>query len=104
MTRFDADKLIKLLKDPTVDRIAVKMRITSKAPSGELITALQKAAKPLTRQILSDIVGDRCEAAAVPILLQYLEDASSGVRSAAADALGNIGDLRAGPALLARFS
>lgn len=54
--------------------------------------------------ILCDIVGSRAETAAVPVLLHYLNDPSSGVRGAAADALGSIGDPASGPVLFAHFT
>lgn len=81
----------------------VQRWITRKADANELIAALEEATDPLLRQVLVQILWERCELAAVPAIIACLEDASPEMRDVAADALHHLGDARAGTALLMRF-
>ncbi len=103
MSELQASDIIRLLEEPDVDRWPSKERISTEARPVEITAALQAAAAPLTRHLLCDILGDRCVVEAVPTLIACLRDPDPGVRNAAAEALGKIGDSRAGPALLERF-
>ncbi len=104
MTDFTADVIIKLLEEPTEHGYPIKKRITEEALGTEITKALRQANNPLTKQVLCDIAGDRFERSSVPTLILYLRDPSLGVRASSADALGKIGDVQAGPALLERFA
>jgi HEAT repeat protein len=99
----NAQEIIHQLEEPTQNRIPVKQRISETATIEDLIAAMHEPMRPLTRQILCDILGDRRAAQALPDLLEALKDPSPGVRSAAADALAAIKDVRAGPALLEQY-
>src|SRR5690242_6188215 len=102
MAEMNAREIIDLLEAPIDDRRPIKWQVSAEAPVSEITLAIEKAS-PLTRQILCDILGERCELDAVPALLRCLYDPAFGVRNSAADALGKIGDSQAGPALLDRF-
>lgn len=100
---MNTQEIIQLLEEPTENGIPIKKKITAEAAIEDLIAAMHEPIAPLTRQILCDIVGDRRAAQALPELLDALKDPSPNVRSAAADALSNVGDSQAGPALLERY-
>jgi HEAT repeat protein len=104
MNELDASEIIRILEEPTGQRNLAKKRITEEAAGHNIVTALQQTHNSLTQEILCDIVGDRFEQAAVPVLIQFLYQSSPSLRCSAADALGKIGDTEAGPALLERFS
>lgn len=74
------------------------------ASEQDIIAALQRMKDPDSRHLLCYVAGEQQLAAAAPILITYLEDTESHVRSCAADALGKIGDPYAGEALLRRFT
>jgi HEAT repeat protein len=104
MDELTAQKIIQLLEAPTDDRRPISDWILSNAPVTELILALQGNSTPLVRQILCDMLGERHERAAVPILVDCLNDASPDIRDSAADALAKIGDPSAGKALMECFA
>jgi HEAT repeat protein len=93
--------IIQLLETPSTTFPQLRWR--KQASVKELRRALELCSKAHTRQVLCDVLGFRHAKSAVPLLLQCLEDSASGVRSSAADALGKIGDLRAGAALMHHF-
>jgi HEAT repeat protein len=96
MTTMDASEIIALLEAPTDNRGPTRERIAAEAAVHELAAAL-------TRQILCDILGERRATEAVPELLQALDDPSPNVRSSAADALAQAGDVRVGASLLEHY-
>jgi len=100
---MQASDIIRLLEESSSGAQA-KLRIMADASTTEIVRALETCNAEIARQILCDIVGVRHAQAAVPILITCLGDSAVGVRSAAADALAKIGDKRAGPALLERFT
>lgn len=100
---MQATEIITLLEESRSGAQA-KQRIMADASATEIVRALETCNAEIARQILCDILGVRHAQAAVPILITCLGDSASGVRSAAADALAKIGDRRAGPALLERFT
>jgi HEAT repeat protein len=104
MPKLTAPLIVELLQAPTEDRRPVKWQIARTASTNELLGALQIAPTPLLRCILCELLGKRCAVEAVPTLIDLLYDADAGTRSEAAFALGRIGDSRAGPALLERFT
>jgi HEAT repeat protein len=104
MRVLTANEIIKLVEDPTGDFFPRKKAITEDASSDEFVQALEQATNSDTRNTLCDIAGYRLEKAAVPTLVQMLQDPAVGVRSSAADALGKIGDPEAGPALFERLA
>ena len=80
-----------------------KSHIKAAAAISEMVIALQTADDPLARQILCDILGELHAVEAVLPLIACLDDLSSRIRSAAADALAKIGDVTAGAALLDHY-
>jgi HEAT repeat protein len=102
MTGMNAREIIELFEAPEDNGLSIKQRVSAEAPTSELIAAVAEAPS-LTRQILCDILGERCEEDAVPVLLHCLYDSSPNIRGSAADALGKIGHSQAGPVLLERF-
>lgn len=104
MADLSVTNIFKLLEEPAEDYFFRKRLIEEEASSDQFVLALEQATKPLTRQILSELAGRRFERDAVPTLLELLFDPSEGVRCEAADALGIIGDVRAGPVLLKLLS
>jgi HEAT repeat protein len=114
MSDLSAQKILELLnraeqdEQPRTpgkpDRLWYVQRwITRKADANELIVALEEATDPLLRQVLVQILWERCELAAVPAIIACLEDSSPEVRDVAADALHHLGDARAGTSLLKSF-
>lgn len=100
---MDAKQIIQLLEAPTDDRRPIFQKVKEGAPVAALIEALRLATTPLTRQLLADILGYREEKAAVPVLINALQDSSPEVRNSAADALSKIEDPRAGEALMTQY-
>ncbi|MEP6775601.1 MAG: HEAT repeat domain-containing protein, partial [Chloroflexota bacterium] len=98
-----AKEIIEMLETPENDKMSLKSYISAQASTTDIVNSLRLATDTHTQQILSDIAGDRYEEAAVPMLIEYLQNSSPGVRGAAADALGKIGDRRAGSMLMERF-
>jgi len=103
MEHLKAKKVIKLLESTASDKAQIKGYITSQASTSDIVNSLKLATDNHTQQILADIAGDRYEEVAVPMLIEYLQSASPGVRASAAEALGKIGDARAGATLMERF-
>jgi HEAT repeat protein len=106
---MNAAEIIQILEEPTKNRWPAIDRIIDEANVSEVIAALQQSTTPLTRRILSDILGFRAEVGlpdtkrATPALVEALHDPNQSVRNSAADALGKIADPAAGPALLEQY-
>ena len=81
----------------------LKRRISKEASIKETLLALHQADTPLQRIVLCDILGERGSKSAVPTLIDYLDDPLPKIQKAAAEALGKIGDPRAGETLFAHF-
>jgi HEAT repeat protein len=92
-----------LLESMRTDSKGVAARLRAMVDGSVIMAALHLAEDEWARVVLCDALGFRHQAGAVDVLIDRLEDESSRVRSAAADALAKIGDVRAGPALLRRF-
>lgn len=104
MKKYDSESIINLLDKPTSDRRPLFQELRRNAPAAQLILALKKRpANGLTRHLLCDLLGYRRVKSAVPILVQFLDDADSGVRSAAAESLSKIEDQSAGSQLFERL-
>jgi HEAT repeat protein len=101
---MDVQRIIQLLEEPTTDRRPVVDRLEVEASRDELIKALEMSTAPLTRQIICDMLGRRHEAAAVPRLLEALNDISPKVRGAAADALAKVGSEGSGVQIMKRLN
>ena len=97
------DSIIQLLSRPVVDRRPITRTIAVRASLSALLLALEHATSSHVKEIVSNILGNRHNARAVPSLLNVLTDSSSGVRASAADALAKIRNPTAGPTLLSRF-
>jgi HEAT repeat protein len=100
---MDAQEIIRLLEEPTDNRLLVKQRIANEAPTEELISAMHRPKKPLTYAILCELLGNRKDTQAVPELISALHDADSDIRNEASQALAKIGDPRTGEALMAQY-
>src|SRR5438105_2940561 len=105
MTTLTPEKIIQLLES-SEEPWKAQAGIAKKAEIGQLIAALHQAtgSHPNVRLMLCYTLGRRCDEAAVPTLIDCLADPDPGVRTEAAEALGNIGDATAGPALFERFA
>jgi Domain of unknown function (DUF4926)/HEAT repeats/PBS lyase HEAT-like repeat len=103
-----AQDIINLLEEPTDDRRLVMNRLTAEAPLAELLAAFQEKPAPLTCQLLCDLLGKRSADpeidAALPLLVEALQDPSPGVRGSAVEALTNIGIPSTGDALMAAYN
>jgi HEAT repeat protein len=100
-----AAEVVDLLTAPAQNYIPIVKRIKRDAAVRELIGALQSStADSRVSQILCDVLGARRAQRAVPILQQMLAHPDDGVRGAAAEALGKIGNVNAGAALAHRLS
>lgn len=98
-----AQEILALLTEPCEDIRPSYWRIVRQAHVKAIIAALNGATDPLVRQLIVDILGIRRARSAVPVLIPLLADPNPGLRGSAADALGKIGDIRAGPALLRQY-
>jgi HEAT repeat protein len=85
-----AETIVGALEEETPDRRPLMWRLEREAPAAALIGALEQADRPLTRQLLCDLLGFRLVRSAVPVLSGALDDPAVGVRASAADALGKI--------------
>lgn len=109
----DAAEVIARLEEPTADGRAVMWDLRENAPDETLLAAFAAAERPLTRQLLADLLGFRAIVAAAEPLAAALDDPDEGIRAAAADALGKVfmadeppaGDVArsVGAAMLAHF-
>jgi HEAT repeat protein len=93
-------KIIQLLEEPMDDRRQIKKEIEDKASIEDLQNALRFAKKPITKQILCELLGNRQNDSAIPILLNVLQDETASVRAAAADAISKIRCVIAGKPLM----
>ncbi len=96
-----AAEILELIEsaDGTVSRFILQ----DEALITEMILALEKTESTPARWLLCTVLGDRHAKSAVPILIRHLADPNLTVRCYSAEALGKIGDPKAGPALLALF-
>ena len=106
---MDASEVIAALEAPGDDRRPLMWQLEADAPHASLVGALG-AEVPLTRHLVADILGRRAEIESAGPLLAAIRDPDSGVRAAAADALGKVmlthgpgAAPGAGPALLAAY-
>ncbi|WP_370518217.1 HEAT repeat domain-containing protein [Micromonospora sp. AMSO31t] len=76
-----------MLECETADRRPVVDRLRRQAPVRVLAQALRVAERPLTRQLLCDLLGFRAARSALPELLEALEDDNRAVRGSAGDAI-----------------
>src|SRR5260370_15481184 len=106
---MDASEIISLLEKPTKNRWPFMYNIRDEATTSDIVTALRTRTTPLTRRILSDILGFRAEVGipdtkrATPALVEALHDANQSVRNSAADALSKIAYPADDPALLEQY-
>jgi HEAT repeat protein len=98
-----AVEILRLLEEPTEDRRPLKHKLQREASIKELIVALRNSQTALTRRILCDILAARRAKTAIPALIECLDDPSEAVNDDAAEAIGKIGSLKAGEALLNHF-
>jgi len=103
-TKVNAKEIIRLLEEPSENRIPLKFKLRREAPAKALIEALEMSTDNLTRCILCDILGERGLKTAVTALLKCLDEPTSeDLKDAAAEALGKIESPKAGPELLRHF-
>lgn len=112
---MDKADILDLLEQPTKERWSRLCRIRDEAAISDIIAALQASTNPLTRRLLCYIINLQFRASffekgssdamqALPALIEALDDPDEGVRYAAIEALEDIGNPAAGPALLAQYS
>jgi len=101
MKKIQANEIINLIENHI--SYAKKLDIIRRASNRELTKALRLTSNSLTRQILCDILGEKHAQVALLPLVRCLDDASSGVRSSAADALGKLKNYKAGRPLIEHF-
>lgn len=99
----DANEIIRLLEEPTEDRRPLKGALQREAPVKELVKALWLSKTVLTSRILCDILGARRAKTAIPALLNCLNNPDPSLKNDAAEALGKIGDPKAGEEILKHF-
>jgi len=101
---MNPSEIIELLEAPESDPRPTVYDLLDRIESHELVDALRIAVHDKTKNALIDLLGDRAEQAALPLLVASLNADSSEVRAAAADALAKIGDRTAGPDVAAQLS
>ena len=79
--------VIHLLERETEDRRPIVDQLRRYVPIRVLAQALRDAERPLTRQLLCDLIGFRAARSAIPELLEALQDHNRSVRASAADAI-----------------
>ncbi len=99
-----AEEIVRLLEEPTEDRRPLKWNLQKEASVKELVRALEISRVELTSRILCDILAARRAKTAVTALIKCLDDPSPRFKDDAAEALGKIGSLKAGEALLEHFN
>jgi HEAT repeat protein len=110
---MDGAQIIARLQDEDDDRRPAMQELAEEAPTAALVDALGAAERPLTRQLVADLLGFRGDAAALDALVAALDDPEVCVRASVADALGKVlmaepppareAAHRAGAAMLARY-
>ncbi len=100
---IDANEIIQLLEEPTEDRRPLKSVLQREAPVKVLVKALWLSKTVLTSRILCDILGTRRAKTAIPALLNCLNNPDPSLKNDAAEALGKIGDPKAGEGILKHF-
>ncbi|MCL4561673.1 MAG: HEAT repeat domain-containing protein [Chloroflexi bacterium] len=103
-TSLRSEEIVRLLEEPTDDRQPLKQNLQKEASVKELVQALEISRVELTSRILCDILAARRAKTAVPALIKCLEDPSPWLKDDAAEALGKIGGIKAGEALLDHFN
>lgn len=98
-----ANEIIRLLEEPTDDRRPLKNMLRREASVKELVKALWMSKTVLTSRILCDILGARRAKTAIPALLNCLTNPDPSLKNDAAEALGKIGDPKAGEEILKHF-
>jgi HEAT repeat protein len=88
--RPSADEIIRLLESWSFERQWDIEQIRLSAPILEIASALRTSTRPAVRYLLCSILGERADAAAIPVLTEALQDVSRRVRKAAASALAEI--------------
>lgn len=101
MKTLSALDIINIIETP--HEISQTHNIVRHTPVREVLKALGVASKPLTKQVLCDILGYQHAKSGVMALIAALDDPGLKVRCAAAESLGKIGEPRAGKALLHHF-
>jgi HEAT repeat protein len=104
MTSYTGAHIIELLETPVADLWPGAAQIGEHADTVALVTALTTAGNPHTREVLCNILAERCDPAATPALAHCLTDSAHNVRNSAAEALGKSGDPASGRALYACFT
>jgi HEAT repeat protein len=101
MNNLNAAEILRLLAEPSETFLQIRLR--KQASIREMCRALAQTTDAHSRQVLCDVLGFRHAKSAVSLLIECLDDSSTGVRASAADALGKIGDPRAGGPLMRQF-
>jgi len=97
-----ANDVIRMLIDSESQRGQVP-KIIARVKAHVLVEALRAANVSTIRGVLCDLLGFRHDAAAVPVLMEMLDDLDPSVRASAADAIAKIGDPKTGRALEEHF-
>jgi HEAT repeat protein len=100
---LNAEAILQTLEAPRDNWIPLKFRLQREASIRELKKALQQSQSLDVCQVLIDILGYRHARSAVSLLLPYLDNDDSGIRSATADALAAIKSPEAGAPLLRQY-
>jgi HEAT repeat protein len=92
-----AERIVDALERPVSDRRPEMDRLAREADVAGLVSALTVAKRPLTRQLLCDLLGRIGDPAALDALLGALNASEIGVRASAADAIGKLFGYQPGP-------
>lgn len=102
-TIHQATEVLELLSTTQEHRYAIKQRLLRQATTSALVRALVESQNALEQMILCDVLGRRQAKSAIPSLVSLLDHEKAAVRSAAAESLAKIGDVRVGETLLNHF-
>ncbi|MEO6458048.1 MAG: HEAT repeat domain-containing protein [Chloroflexia bacterium] len=101
--KFSAQSIFELQESEDEKDWGGVERLVKRAKTAEIIAVLAETDHPDVRAVLCYGLGRRCAIEAVPVLIDCLHDPDGRVCTEAAEALGNIGDPRAGPVLFEQF-
>lgn len=100
---FSAKSIHELQESEDIGAGKALKRLLGQATTAEIIAVLAETEQPDVLVVLCYELSRRCDPEAVPVLVRRLYYPEESVCTLAAEALGNIGDVSAGPSLLEQF-
>jgi len=98
---MNAEQILTALNTPHHNYDSLRKRITISTSRAELLDALTRSQGLIARNILIYVVVDRCETAAVPVLVTWLDSEDTKIKQSAAEGLEKLGEAGTGAILFA---